>query len=34
VSGNPDGKHFVSVLIDDGKEKPELVQQIKLLALM
>ena len=25
VSGNPDGKHFVSVLIDDGKEKPELV---------
>ncbi|WP_332981561.1 IS200/IS605 family element RNA-guided endonuclease TnpB [Microcoleus sp. A003_D6] len=25
VSRNPDGKHFVSVLIDDGKEKPELV---------
>ncbi|MBD1815314.1 RNA-guided endonuclease InsQ/TnpB family protein [Microcoleus vaginatus] len=25
VSGNPDGKLFVSVLIDDGKEKPELV---------
>lgn len=23
VSRNPDGKHFVSVLIDDGKEKPE-----------
>ncbi|MEG3866458.1 MULTISPECIES: RNA-guided endonuclease TnpB family protein [unclassified Microcoleus] len=25
VSRNPDGKHFISVLIDDGKEKPELV---------
>ncbi|MEG5176150.1 RNA-guided endonuclease TnpB family protein [Microcoleus sp. B3-D7] len=25
VSRNPDGKHFVSVLIDDGKEQPELV---------
>ncbi|WP_228050064.1 transposase [Tychonema sp. LEGE 06208] len=25
VSRNPDGKHFVSVLIDDAKEQPELV---------
>src|SRR4028119_1327879 len=25
VSRNPDGKHFVSVLIDDGKEQPELL---------
>ncbi|WP_373535008.1 RNA-guided endonuclease InsQ/TnpB family protein [Microcoleus sp.] len=25
VSRNPDGKHFVSVLISDGKEKPEFV---------
>ncbi|MEG3905293.1 RNA-guided endonuclease TnpB family protein [Microcoleus sp. B4-C5] len=25
VSRNPDGKHFISVLIDDGKEKPESV---------
>ena len=25
VSRNPDGKHFVSVLIDDGKANPELV---------
>ncbi|MEG4516971.1 MULTISPECIES: RNA-guided endonuclease TnpB family protein [unclassified Microcoleus] len=25
VSRNPDGKHFISVLIDDGKEQPELV---------
>ncbi len=25
VSRNPDGKHFVSVLVDDGKENPRLV---------
>ena len=25
VSRNPDGKHFVSVLVDDGKANPELV---------
>jgi len=25
VSRNPDGKHFISVLTDDGKEKPESV---------
>jgi putative transposase len=25
VSRNPDGKHFVSVLVDDGKASPELV---------
>jgi putative transposase len=25
VSRNPDGKHFVSVLVDDGKTNPELV---------
>jgi len=29
VSRNPDGKHFVSVLVDDGKANPELVPMDK-----